>query len=156
MFFKKFSSAVAWSTSYLLTSTQFCFWSSLSRHSTNLAATWCMPKFSVRISWNVVFEIPPSSATADWNESLSELFGWFLHFFYVEGRSDRSMSSIEVRPSLKCLYQGLCSIHGFVPKCLFKHHESLSKVFSLIWNKISHKHFAHENHTFLFTEKFVQ
>jgi hypothetical protein len=51
---------------------------------------------------------------------------------------------------------GLCSTHGFVSKCLFKHYESLPKTLPLIWNKISNKHFTHETHPFLFTEKFAQ
>jgi hypothetical protein len=68
------------------------------------------------------------------------------------------LSSVEVRPSLKCLYHcmGLCSTHGFIPKHLFLTFQKSPQMFSLIWNKILHKHVAYENHLFSFTEKFAQ
>ena len=52
--------------------------------------------------------------------------------------------------------------HGFVfhswlhPQTLVLTFQKSPKTFSLIWNKISHKHVAYENHPLLITEKFAQ
>ena len=71
MFFKKFSSVFARSTNTLLTSTR------------------CMPKCSVRShdTWFLKFQfplLPHERSNDDWHESLSELFGRFLHFWMLK------------------------------------------------------------------------
>lgn len=80
----KFSSAFAQSTSFLLTSTQYCFWSSVGKHGTYLNAKWSMPKFSMRISWHTGFEIRAASIswTVKWQLEYITLqtFGCFLFF----------------------------------------------------------------------------
>jgi hypothetical protein len=72
-----------------------------------------MPKFSVRISWHVVFEIPTSSATS---QTLKQQLEWitcrtfwmFPTFFDVEVRPECSLSSTEVCPSLHLYHSGIC------------------------------------------------
>jgi hypothetical protein len=77
-----------------------------------------------------------------------------LSFFYVEGCPVWSLSSTEVWLSLKP-FMGFCCTHGFVPKRVLAFRKS-PKTLSLISNKISHKHAAHENHPFLIAETSAQ
>ena len=162
MFFKKFSSAFSRLTSCLLMSMQFCFWSSLSRHGTNLAVTWCVLKFSVRISWRVVFEIPAFSATSRtviWHLEQITFQTWFMFssFFDVQGRPEHSLYSTEVWPSWKHFYHSGVVLYSWChPQILVLTFQRSLKTFSLIWNKISHKHVAQENHLFIIVEKFTE
>jgi len=134
MFFKKFSPAFARSTSSLLT------------------LIWRMPKFSVRSSRHVVFEIPTSSSTSRtvkwWLERITlQTSRMSLSFFDVEGGIARLLSSTEVRLSLKRLHLSwvFVLLMASSPNACFNISKVSENAF-LIWNKISHKHAAHENH----------
>jgi len=160
VFFKRFSSAFAWSTVSLLISEQFCYWCSLSRHGTDLAATRCMPKFSVKISSQTVFEILASSATLWTVKQLEWVTFWTFWIFssFFNWRSSWMFIVLNWSLALFKMFvplTGLCSTHGFIPRCFFNISKFL-KTFSVIWNKISHKHIAHENHPFLIAETFAE
>ena len=75
----------------------------------------------------------------------------FLIFFAVEGRPERSLSTTEARPSLKRLFHSW--IRSQRLDLIFR---KPPKTFSIIWNKISEKHVAHENHPSLNVEKFAE
>ena len=81
----------------------------------------------------------------------------FSSFFDVEGRPERSLSSTEVWPSLKHLYQSGVVLYSWchLQTLVLMFQKSL-KTSSQIWNKISHKHVAHENHLFIIAEKFTE
>jgi len=58
-------------------------------------------------TWILKFQLPlllHKQSNNDWNETLSKLFWCFLNFFKVESHPECSVPSIEVRPSLKCVY----------------------------------------------------
>jgi hypothetical protein len=75
----------------------------------------------------------------------------------IEGHPERSLSWIEVRPFLKRLYHSwVCVLlMASSPYTSLTFQKSL-KTFSIIWNKISHKYIAHENHPFLIAETFAE
>ena len=141
MLFTKFSSPLAWSTSTL--HQHDFFLSSLSGCGTNLPATWCMPKFSAKISWPMVFEIQTSSAVSwmvkQWLEQINFLdvfclfWCWRLSWTFIVLNLNSALFKTFVP------LMGLCSTSGFVRKCFFLTFQKSPKMFSLIWNKISHK-----------------
>ena len=83
-------------------------------------------------------------------------FWMFSSFFDVEGYPECSLSSVEVWLSLKRKYHSwVCVLMASSPNTFLTFQKSL-KTLSIIWNKISHKHIAHENHPFLIAETFAE
>ena len=82
---------------------------------------------------------------------------WDVFFiFCVEGCHEHSLST-EVQPSLKRLsHSWVCVLlTASCPKLVLTFWKS-PKPFSLIWNKILHKHIALENHSVLIDKKFAK
>jgi len=96
--------------SSLQTERLWAFWSSLSSLGTNLAEMRLMFKLPAKMRWTVPYGSPTISQTS-WIVCLgsariaSGTFAMFSGVVLVDGRPERSSSTTEVRPSLKCLYQ---------------------------------------------------
>ena len=81
MFFMKFLSALAWSSSSWLMLTRFSFWSLDNRHGTNFAEVWCMFSFPVTVSWHEPTLIPNSSAISTTAKPRSSLIIVQISFY---------------------------------------------------------------------------
>ena len=108
--------------------------------------------------WHVVFDIPSSSATSwtvKWRlERVTfQTFGMSSSISDVEWCPERSLST-EVQPSLKRLHHSCVWFYSWLhPQTSVLTVWKSPKPFTLIWNKISHKHIAHENHPVLTDKK---
>jgi hypothetical protein len=84
----------------------------------------------------------------------------FLDVFFIlrcRRFPEHSRSSTEVWPSWKCLYHSwVCVLLMALSPNTCINILKVSKKFSLIWNKISHKHNAHKNNPLLITNKFAK
>ena len=109
----------------------------------------------------MVFEILASSATLCTVKQQLEWVTFWTFWIFSSFFDWRSFWTFIVLNWSLALFKtfvplmGLCSTHGFIPKFFLTFQKSL-KTFSVIWNKISHKHIAHENHPFLIAETFAK
>ena len=123
---KKLSLAFAHSTSSLLTSTWFCFWSS------SVVQIWLQHNACQNFQWGsqdmwfLKFQLPlllHEPSNNNWNEPLAELLVYFLHYFILKAVPNWSSALFKTSVPL----MGLYSTHGFVCKCSFQHSISLWK-----------------------------
>ena len=136
--------------SSLQTETRWVFWSSLSSLGTNPAEMRLMFKLSAKMRWTVPYDSPTISQTS-WIVCLrsariaSRTFSMFSGVVLVDGRPERSLSSTEVRPSLKRLYHKrvLLWLLALSPKasCSVRW-VSAAVFFFKDWNKIWCRFFA--------------
>jgi hypothetical protein len=101
-------------------------------------------------TWFFKFQLPPllhELSKDNWNEVHAELFGCFLHFFMLKVILKVYCPQLKFGP----LYN-ICTTHRFAlnswlcPQTLILTFWKSLKMFSLIWNKPSHKHIAQENY----------
>jgi hypothetical protein len=95
-------------------------WSSLSSLGTNLAEMRLMFKLFAKMRWTFPYDSPTISQTS-WVVCLrsarivSRTFAMFSGVVFVDGRSERSSSSADFRPSLKRLYhKRFCFDHDII------------------------------------------
>jgi hypothetical protein len=124
-----------------------------------LAATPCIPKFSVRISRHMVFEIRTSSTnftngqvTIGTNHFPNFLDVCFIFWCWRLSRLFTVLYSTSALFRMFVPLMGLCSTPGFVHQTFILTLWKTLKKVSLIWNKISHRHIPHDNHPFLVAE----